>query len=52
MNEVIKKCSKSKSFKGLDDYKRLPWTQSILEQIYEFARSLMDHSPYKKGHLR
>lgn len=52
MNDAIKKCAKSKSFKGLDEYKRLPWTQTILDQIYEFARSLMDHSPYKKGAMK
>ena len=52
MNDTIKKCVKSKSYKGLDDYKRLPWTQNILNQIYDFAKDLMNHSPYKKGSLR
>lgn len=48
MNDVIKKAVKTRSCKGLDDYKRLPWTYEILGKLNEFAKSLTEHSPYKK----
>lgn len=48
MNECIKKCVRNKCLKSLDEYKRLPWTAEILDKIYDFAKKLMEHSPYKK----
>lgn len=51
MNEAIKKCAKAKCFKGLDEYKRLPWTSSILDEIYDFAKKLTEHSPYNTQYL-
>ena len=48
MNEAIKKAVKTKCFKGLDDYKRVPWTYEILQRIHSFAKSLMEHSPFRR----
>lgn len=47
MNEAIKKAAKSKCFKGLDEFKRIPWSYEILTKIHTFAKELLEHSPYR-----
>ena len=52
MNETLKKCVKSKTFKGIDEYKRLPWTIYLLDEAYNFANKLfIDYSPFKNEKL-
>lgn len=45
MNEVIKKCIKSNNFNAMDQIKRLPWSDEIMESFTIFAKELMKHSP-------
>ena len=48
MNEVIKKCLKTKSLKGLDEYVRLPWPTYLLDEINFFANKLFsEYSAFK-----
>lgn len=48
MNETIKKVQRTRCFKALDQYKRLPWTYEILEKLDDFAKKLTEHSPFRK----
>ena len=45
MNDVIKKCVKSHNFNAMDQIKRLPWSEEIMESFSLFAKGLMKHSP-------
>jgi hypothetical protein len=33
MNEALIKCISTKSFKSIEDFKRLPWTKDILIKL-------------------
>ena len=49
MNEAIKKAARVKCFKGLEDFKRIPWSFDILTKMHTFAKELMEHSPYRRN---
>ena len=48
MNEAVRQCLTSKSYKSLENFKRLPWTKDILVKLKEFAYELLNYSPFVK----
>ncbi len=48
MNEAVKQCLTTKSFKSLENFKRLPWTKDILIKLKDFACELLNYSPFSK----
>ena len=48
MSEAVKQCLNSKTYKSLDNFKRLPWTKDILLKLKEFAYDLLNYSPFTK----
>lgn len=49
MTESVKSCLATKSYKSLENYKRLPWTKDILVKLKTFAYELLSYSPFKNG---
>ena len=41
MKEVIRSCVNKKCLKGLENFKRLPWTYEILGKLDQFSKQLL-----------
>lgn len=49
MQKIIKQCIKNKNFKGLDNFKRLPWTYEIFMKLDEVSKGLLEYASKKSS---